>query len=57
MSKVKLCVQVQVEKEDVVNDEMSILIEAIFLFQDRLKTCKKISPTLGQVLVKDECHQ
>jgi len=47
MSEVKLCVQVQVEKEDVVNDEMSILIEAIFLFQDRLKTCKKVSPTLG----------
>ena len=56
MFKVKFCVQVQVEKEDVVNDEMSILIEAIFLFQDRLKTCKKVSPTLGQVLVKDECH-
>ena len=56
MFKVKFCVQVQVEKEDVVNDEMSILIEAIFLFQDCPKTCKKISPTLGQVLVKDECH-
>ena len=39
--KVKLCVQVKVEKEDIVNDEISILIEAIFLFQDRLKTLKK----------------
>lgn len=41
MFKVKLCVQVKVEKEDIVNDEISILIEAIFLFQDRLKTFKK----------------
>ena len=42
MFKVKLFVQVQVEKEDIVNDEISILIGAIFLFQDRLKTLKKI---------------